>query len=281
MRKGFVELYLLMSFKIGSIYFVMKGSMNMFTNDQFKSLLIKTLERKSSSNYYEGGNEIVSKMKISEVTLDETNEFTYYKGYKRDWNTLCTYLKIRAPFDDLDFFESHKDLITQTASSIYDKQGDNVLVDTILVQLPENYEVINFSQLKISDVVSQAIEDAESFMSNGEYQRAFDRVHTAFHGYLIEILKKYEITVPRDENLSKLYSRIQQLIEKEIQPTELADIVKTTIRSSNGMISSLNEARNRHSLAHPNTNIIGKREAKLIIGISSTVTDYISGYLDK
>lgn len=249
----------------------------MFTNDQFKSLLIKTLERKSSSNYYEGGNEIVSKMKISEVTLDETDDFTYYKGYKKGWNTLCTYLKIRVPFDDLDFFESHKDLITQTASSIYDKQGDNVLVDTILVPLPENYEVINFSQLKISDVVSQAI----AFMSNGEYQRAFDRVHTAFHGYLIEILKKYEITVPRDENLSKLYSRIQQLIEKEIQPTELADIVKTTIRSSNGMISSLNEARNRHSLAHPNTNIIGKREAKLIIGISSTVTDYISGYLDK
>ncbi|HDI8168686.1 TPA: abortive infection family protein [Staphylococcus aureus] len=259
----------------------MKGFMNMFTNDQFKSLLIKTLERKSSSNYYEGGNEIVSKMKISEVTLDETDDFTYYKGYKKGWNTLCTYLKIRVPFDDLDFFESHKDLITQTASSIYDKQGDNVLVDTILVPLPENYEVINFSQLKISDVVSQAIEDAESFMSNGEYQRAFDRVHTAFHGYLIEILKKYEITVPRDENLSKLYSRIQQLIEKEIQPTELADIVKTTIRSSNGMINSLNEARNRHSLAHPNTNIIGKREAKLIIGISSTVTDYISGYLDK
>ncbi|EGQ3137586.1 abortive infection family protein [Staphylococcus pseudintermedius] len=255
----------------------MKGFMNMFTNDQFKSLLIKTLERKSSSNYYEGGNEIVSKMKISEVTLDETDDFTYYKGYKKGWNTLCTYLKIRVPFDDLDFFESHKDLITQTASSIYDKQGDNVLVDTILVPLPENYEVINFSQLKISDVVSQAI----AFMSNGEYQRAFDRVHTAFHGYLIEILKKYEITVPRDENLSKLYSRIQQLIEKEIQPTELADIVKTTIRSSNGMISSLNEARNRHSLAHPNTNIIGKREAKLIIGISSTVTDYISGYLDK
>ncbi len=61
----------------------MKGFMNMFTNDQFKSLLIKTLERKSSSNYYEGGNEIVSKMKISEVTLDETDDFTYYKGYKR------------------------------------------------------------------------------------------------------------------------------------------------------------------------------------------------------
>src|SRR5690625_494 len=255
--------------------------MNMFTDDQFKSLLIKTLERKNLSNNSETINNLVSKIKISHVTLDETVDFTYYKGYKRGWNTLCTYLKIQAPFDDLELFESHKDLLTQAASSIYDKQGNNVLVDTVLLPLPEDREVIDFSQLKISDVVSQAIEDAESFMSGGEYQRAFDRVHTAFHGYLIEILKRYEITASRDENLSKLYNRIQTLIETEIQPVELADMVKTTIRSSNGMINSLNEARNRHSLAHPNINIIGKREAKLIIGITSTVTDYISGYLEK
>lgn len=252
----------------------------MFTDDQFKSLLIKTLERENLSNYYETISDLVSKIKMSDVTLDETGDYTYYQGYKMGWNTLCTYLKVKVPFADLDFFESHKKLLTQTASFIYDKQGNNVLVDTVLLPLPEDYEVINFSQLKISDVVSQAIEDAESFMRNGEYQRAFDRVHTAFHGYLIEILKRYGITAPRDENLSKLYNRIQTLIETEIQPVELADMVKTTIRSSNGMINSLNEARNRHSLAHPNTNIIGKREAKLIIGITSTITDYISGYLD-
>lgn len=253
----------------------------MFTDDQFKLLLIKTLERKKQSNSSESINNLISKMNISEVTLDETEDFTYYKGYRRGWNTLCTYLKMKVPFDDLELFESYKDLITQTASSIYDKQGDNVLVDTIFIPLPGDYEVINFSQIKISDVVSQAIEDAESFMSNGEYQRAFDRVHTAFHGYLIEILKRYGIVAPRDESLSRLYNRIQSLIEAEIEPVELADMVKTTIRSSNGMINSINEARNRHSLAHPNKNIIGKREAKLIIGIASTVTDYISGYLDK
>ena len=55
--------------------------------------------------------------------------------------------------------------------------------------------------------------------------------------------------------------------------------MKTTIRSSNGMINALNEVRNRHSLAHPNINLIGKNEAKLIIGITSAITDYISGYL--
>lgn len=253
----------------------------MFTDAQFKSLLIKTLERKGFSDSYEVTNDLVSKIKISDVTLDETDDYTYYQGYNKGWNTLCTYLKIKVPFDDLVFFESHKHLLTQTASSIYDKQDDNVLVDTVILPLPEDYEVIDFSQLKISDVVSQAVEDAESFMSNGEYQRAFDRVHTAFHGYLIEILKRYGITAPREENLSKLYNRIQKLIETEIQSVELAHMVKTTIRSSNGMINSLNEARNNHSLAHPNTNIIGKREAKLIIGITSTVTDYISGYLEK
>lgn len=197
------------------------------------------------------------------------------------WNTLCTYLKLKVRFDDLDYFESQKTLITQVARSIYDKQGDNVLVDVVIVPLPENHIIIDFEQIKISDVVVQAVEDAESFMSSGEYQRAFDRVHTAFHGYLIEILKKYGIMASKDENLSKLYSRVQTLIETEIHPVEIADLVKTTIRSSNGMINSLNEVRNRHSLAHPNTSIIGKREAKLIIGIASTVTDYISGYLDK
>ncbi|OTO65575.1 MULTISPECIES: abortive infection family protein [unclassified Enterococcus] len=253
----------------------------MFTDDQFKLLLIKTLERNKSSDYSKSINDLISKIKVSNIALDETGDFTYYQGYQMGWNTLCTYLRMKVPFDDLDFFERHKDLITKTASSIYDKQGDNVLVDTMFTPLPEDYKVIDFSQIKISQVVSQAIEDAEFFMSNGEYQRAFDRVHTAFHGYLIEILKKYGIIASKDENLSKLYNSVQTLIETEIEPVEIANLVKTTIRSSNGMINALNEVRNRHSLAHPNTNIIGKREAKLIIGIASTITDYISGYLDK
>ncbi|MBE9908979.1 abortive infection family protein [Enterococcus casseliflavus] len=259
----------------------MRGAISMFTDYQFKSLLIKTFERKTSSTSDGLSNHLVAKMKLADVRLDETADYTYYKGYNMGWNTLCTYLKLKVPFDDLDYFESQKTLITQVARSIYDKQGDNVLVDVIIVPLPENHIIIDFEQIKISDVVVQAVEDAESFMSSGEYQRAFDRVHTAFHGYLIEILKKYGIMASKDENLSKLYSRVQTLIETEIHPVEIADLVKTTIRSSNGMINSLNEVRNRHSLAHPNTSIIGKREAKLIIGIASTVTDYISGYLDK
>src|SRR5690625_6217843 len=102
----------------------MKGFMKMFTDDQFKSLLIKTLEREDYSNCSEIINDLVNKIKISDVTLDVTEDYTYYQGYKRGWNTLCTYLKIKAPFDDLNFFESHKDLLTETASSLYDKQGN-------------------------------------------------------------------------------------------------------------------------------------------------------------
>lgn len=253
----------------------------MFTDSKFKSLLIKTFERKTSSTSDGLSKGLVAKMKFADVSLDETADYTYYKGYNMGWNTLCTYLKLKVPFDDLDFFESQKNLITQVARSIYDKQGDNVLVDIVIVPLPENHIIMDFEQIKINDVIVQAVEDAEFFMSNGEYQRAFDRVHTAFHGYLIAILKKYGILVSKDENLSKLYNRVQTLIETEIQPVEIANLVKTTIRSSNGMISSLNEARNKYSLAHPNTNVIGKKEAKLIIGITSTVSDYISGYLDK
>lgn len=46
------------------------------------------------------------------------------------------------------------------------------------------------------------------------------------------------------------------------------------------MISSLNQARNNYSLAHPNKSLIGKNEAKLIISIVSGITNYIDEYLN-
>lgn len=251
----------------------------MFTDEQFKLLLVNILEREKFPENSEEMNTLISKIKISELLLEETSDYTYYKGYKEDWNTLCTYLKIKVPLSDIDFFQTHKNIITRIAKTVYDKQGDNVLVDTKIIPLPDSFEVINFDQIKTNDIILQAIEEAEKSMREGEYHRAFDRVHTALHGYLIDILMKYEVEVSKDEKLASLYKKIQELIEKEIKPTEIGSLVKTTIRSSNGMINALNEVRNRHSLAHPNINLIGKNEAKLIIGITSAITDYISGYL--
>ena len=47
----------------------------------------------------------------------------------------------------------------------------------------------------------------------------------------------------------------------------MAELIKTAIRSGVGIISAINDIRNRHSLAHPNNTIIDKREAELTLQI--------------
>ncbi|MFI3685608.1 abortive infection family protein [Vagococcus fluvialis] len=196
------------------------------------------------------------------------------------WNTRATYLRISVPFDKMDFVNKFTDRITEIARTIYGKQDDQRLYTTLFQSLPDSFEVIELRQMSITDNIAKAIEDAELFMGTGKYDSAFDRVHTAFHGYLKEILKRNGRTVNESDNLSRLYSQLQPIIEEQIQPQELSGIIKVTIRSANGMINSLNEARNNYSLAHPNEEIIGKKESKLIISIVSDITQYLNGYLN-
>ena len=56
----------------------------------------------------------------------------------------------------------------------------------------------------------------------------------------------------------------------------MAGLIKTLIRSASGVISSINDIRNRHSLSHPNEEIIGEREALLAIRIIKELSNYIN-----
>ncbi|EGO2632381.1 abortive infection family protein [Enterococcus faecalis] len=250
-----------------------------FDNNQFKAMLIKMLEKEYNKNPFSVMNDelpdLISVLSVSQIELDETPEWAY-----RGWNTRATYLRISVPFDKMDFVDNFTERITELARNLYGKQGEQRLVATLLQSLPECFEVIELRQMSVTDNIAKAIEDAEFFMVTGKYDSAFDRAHTAFHGYLKEILKLNGKTVNDNDNLSKLYSQLQPIIEDRIQPQELSNIIKATIRSANGMVNSLNEARNRYSLAHPNKDIIGKNESKLIISIISDITEYLNEYLN-
>lgn len=93
-------------------------------------------------------------------------------------------------------------------------------------------------------------------MNKGQYDSAFDRIHTAFHGFLRSKLDDFGIDYIESESLSKFYNKLHITLEKNITPVEVAELVKTIMRSGSGVITSINEIRNRHSLAHPNDLII-------------------------
>ena len=118
------------------------------------------------------------------------------------------------------------------------------------------------------------IEDAELFMRDGKFDSAFDRIHTAFHGYLRKKLDYLNETYNESDTLSQLFNKLHSHMSSQLN-SEYSDIVRTTLRSASGIISSINDLRNKFSLVHPNQCIISSREAEFCIKLVKELSDYV------
>ena len=126
-----------------------------------------------------------------------------------------------------------------------------------------------------SGIIQKAVDDAMVFIRDGRYDSAVDRVHTAFHGYLRQLLTDHQIVYGREDSLSALYNKLHDYYEKSIQPPDVAVRVKTIMRSGIGIINTVNELRNNNTIAHPNGLLIQVREAQLVIRLVNAIVDYI------
>lgn len=126
-----------------------------------------------------------------------------------------------------------------------------------------------------SAVIKKATDDATLFLRNGEYASAVDRIHTAFHGYLRQLLTEHQVAFVRDDSISALYNKLHDYYGNCIQPPDVATKIKTIMRSGAGIIHSVNELRNNNTIAHPNGPLIQEREARLVIGLLDVIVDYI------
>ena len=135
---------------------------------------------------------------------------------------------------------------------------------------------VSFQQIATrSGIVQKAVEDATVFIREGRYESAVDRVHTAFHGYLRQLLTEHSEPFGVDDSLSALYSKLHGFYSSSIQPADVGERVKTILRSAGGMINTVNELRNNNTIAHPNGQLIQAREAQLVIRLVNAVVDYI------
>ena len=252
-------------------------------NEKFKMNLIQLLEKHVTNpslfngySFYSdlsGLDEVVSILPRCEIQLNETSSFT-----RIEWDTYQTILDVKVPFNKYELFESEKNHILTVAKKIYGKQDDNILTHIKIGVLLENSEIADLSILKKTETIEKAIDDAELLMSQGKYDSAIDRIHTAFHGYLKNTLDKLEIEYLEKDTLSKLYHKLHS--HNFFESEDISELVKTAMKSATGIISSINDFRNRHSLAHPNKALIGKREAELMINLIESLSKYINEIVD-
>lgn len=135
---------------------------------------------------------------------------------------------------------------------------------------------VDFNQIASrSGTIKKAVDDATVFIRGGKYDSAVDRVHTAFHGYLRQLLTDHQIVYGREDSLSSLYNKLHDYYGNRIQPPDVAARIKTIMRSGAGIINSVNELRNNNTIAHPNGPLIQEREAQLVIRLVNVIVDYI------
>lgn len=236
-------------------------------DNDFKNTLIKTIELDSA--VVADKDKLLSILTKSNIYIEYTSLFTY-----KEWNTFCAILHIQVPVNDYESVRYKETYLHGFAKKLFGKQDDYYLTDTEIGIIVQNSEVFDFSAISATDFIAKAITDAEQFMNEGNYSSALDRIHTAFHGYLRKKLDDLHVEYKESDTLHQLYSKLHSQIADDMSE-DIASLIRTTIRSASGVVSSLNDLRNRHSISHPNPDLISDREAKLCISIVKSLSDYI------
>lgn len=123
--------------------------------------------------------------------------------------------------------------------------------------------------------VEAALRDARVLVVSGKFTSAVDRMHTAFHGYLRELLDVHQVPYAQSDSLPALLAKLHDYYGQEIRPPQVASRVRTILRSCGGAVGAINEIRNNNTYAHPTEQLIKDREAKLVIRTVDTLMSFI------
>lgn len=167
------------------------------------------------------------------------------------------------------------------------EQHEKVKVRAELGQMIERIEAQGTDEPKIpnptlsisSDVVERALKDAESLVESNGPVSGIDRVHTALHGFLIEICLRAELIAPKDASLPSLFNvlvRDHPAFEKAGHRE--GDVLKI-LRAFGAVLDSLGPVRNMASMAHPNKELLGNAEALLVVHAGRTILHYVDSKL--
>lgn len=126
-----------------------------------------------------------------------------------------------------------------------------------------------------SEVVYEALYDAETLIATRGARSAVDRAHTALHGYLKKLCADRSLPLPSDASLTMVFKIIREQFT-EFQSSIAHDVeAKRVFGALSNALDSLNTIRNRGTLAHPNEILLEAPEAMLYINLARTTLGYL------
>lgn len=130
-----------------------------------------------------------------------------------------------------------------------------------------------------SESIYKALIDAEVLLQSEQgATSAYDRMHTALHGFLREVCDNNNIAFAPNDAITALLPKINSFIKQ--RPDEgRNDKVFAMLRSANSILDTINYLRNHHSMSHPNKNLLKESDAKFAINLARSIMTYIDDLL--
>jgi len=128
-------------------------------------------------------------------------------------------------------------------------------------------------------VVERALLDAEHLIGKQGATSAVDRMHTALHGYLLQVCTDATISVAREDSLPTLLKVIREQHPAFLSGAGRPADVTRILRGLGSVADSLLPLRNNASVAHPNDVLLEPPEAMLAINAARSILHYIDSRL--
>lgn len=129
--------------------------------------------------------------------------------------------------------------------------------------------------VQTSEVVFEALKDAEVLLNSRGPKNAVDRAHTALHGYLKKQCLDRGESLTKDASLTEVFKVLREKFPEFASIIPHDNEAKRVLGSLASALDSLNTIRNRGTLAHPNELLLEPAEAMLYINLSRAVLSYI------
>lgn len=189
-------------------------------------------------------------------------EHTYHDSWR--WGTDYWALILSLRKRDYEALGDNKDQVERDIMSalVTFQKGSRDLLSTVTIRLAPEESVERSMGLSTEQnmergegkrelPIQRAAKDAEQLMREGRYDLAFDCIYSAFSNYL------------------------RQVRTKQDGPFETDDRTGIILQSAGKIFDTLNESRHNNTAAHPDGQMLEKREAQLAIGLASSIVDYI------
>jgi hypothetical protein len=126
-----------------------------------------------------------------------------------------------------------------------------------------------------SAIVEHALKDASALLESRGPVSAFDRVHTALHGYLKAACARIPVEVPHLATTAQVFKLVRQHHPAFSDLGSQHDSVLKIMQGMSAVIDGLSTQRNNASLAHANDELLGRDDAILAINAARTLIQFL------